>query len=70
MLPLVGAVLLYFITQASSFGAVYNLVLAYCLFYFPTIGLTELPDAAATHERRQRFPFIRMFATMAGSRSG
>src|ERR1041384_3821804 len=38
-LHLVGAVLLYLVTQVSSFGAIYTIMLAYCLCYFPTIAL-------------------------------
>src|SRR3982750_4394928 len=36
-LHLIGAVLLYLVAQATDFGAVYFLLLAYCLCYFPTI---------------------------------
>ena len=63
-LHLVGAVLLWAVTQATSFGAVYGIMLAYCLCYFPTIALTnsltfkQLTDAGA------EFPFIRMFGTL------
>ncbi len=64
VLHLVGAVLLYFITQASSFGAVYSLVLAYCLFYFPTIGLTNSLTLQQLTNAGNEFPFIRMFATI------
>src|SRR5215469_11748656 len=41
MLHLVGAVILYFVTRATSFGTVYALMLLYCLCYFPTIALTN-----------------------------
>src|SRR4051794_7705119 len=40
-LHLIGAVLLYSIPHATSFGSVYLLLLAYCLCYFPTIALTN-----------------------------
>src|SRR5437879_10468495 len=40
-LHLAGAILLYAVTQVTSFGAVYGLMLAYCLCYFPTIALTN-----------------------------
>src|ERR1022692_3720859 len=40
VLHLAGAVLLYLVTQVTSFGTVYGLMLAYCLCYFPTIALT------------------------------
>src|SRR3954453_13838834 len=41
VLPLSGAVILYAITLATSFSAVYGLMLAYCLLFFPSIGLTN-----------------------------
>src|SRR5271155_4749211 len=37
----IGAVLLFAVTRVTSFGAVYALMLAYCLSYFPTIALTN-----------------------------
>ena len=40
-LHFLGAILLYSVTQVSSFGAVYGLMLCYCLCYFPTIALTN-----------------------------
>src|SRR6187402_3540440 len=40
-LHLIGAVLLYMVSQVSTFGAVYWLLLAYCICYFPTIALTN-----------------------------
>src|SRR5438445_5592564 len=40
-LHLIGAVLLFCVTKVSSFGAVYALMFAYCLSYFPTIALTS-----------------------------
>src|SRR5579862_5139517 len=41
VLHLIGAVLLYLVTTVSSFGAVYGIMFAYCLCYFPTINLTN-----------------------------
>src|SRR6202047_2016483 len=38
VLHLLGAVLLYAVTKATSFPAVYGLLLVYCLCYFPTIA--------------------------------
>src|SRR4051812_48704526 len=37
----IGAIILYAVTQATSFPAVYGLMLVYCLSYFPTIALTN-----------------------------
>src|SRR5687767_1179412 len=40
-LYIVAAVCMYLVTQVSSFGAVYALMLVFCLLYFPTIALTN-----------------------------
>ena len=39
-LHFIGAILLWRLAGVQSFGAVYGLLLAYCLCYFPTIALT------------------------------
>src|SRR6476646_4766713 len=41
VLHLAGAAALVLVTRATGFGAVYGLMLAYCLCYFPTISLTN-----------------------------
>jgi nucleoside transporter len=63
-LHLVGALLLYLITQVTSFGAVYAIVMAYCLCFFPTIGLTNSLTLRQVTNAGAEFPFIRMFATI------
>src|SRR4051794_39194223 len=40
-LHLIGAVLLYTVTQVKSFGAVYAIMFIYCLCFFPTVSLTN-----------------------------
>jgi len=63
VLHLIGAGFLFAVTRVTSFGAVYALMLAYCICYFPTISLTtslslrHLPDA-------RRFPLVRVFGTI------
>jgi nucleoside transporter len=62
-LHLIGAVFLYLVTTVHTFGAVYGLMFAYCLCYFPTLALTtsitlkNCPDA-------RRFPLFRVFGTL------
>lgn len=63
-LHLVGAVLLYLVSQATSFPAVYMLLLAYCLCYFPTISLTNSLALRNIKDPASEFPRIRMFATI------
>jgi nucleoside transporter len=62
-LHLVGAVLLYFVTKATTFGAVYGIMFAYCLCYFPTIALTN--SIALQHMKNggRDFPLVRVFGT-------
>jgi nucleoside transporter len=64
ILHLLGAVILFFVTRATSFGAVYALMLMYCLCYFPTIGLTNALTLRQLTNAGGEFPFIRMFATI------
>ena len=63
-LHLVGAGLLYWITKVHSFGAVYSLMLAYCLCYFPTIPLTNSLTLRHVDNAAREFPLIRVFATL------
>jgi nucleoside transporter len=63
-LHLLGAVLLWGVTQATSFAAVYSIMLAYCLCYFPTIALTNSLTLRQLTDAGGEFPFIRMFATI------
>jgi nucleoside transporter len=63
-LHLLGAIILYGVTQFHSFGAVYTMMLAYCLLFFPTIGLTNSLTLRQLTDAGGEFPFIRMFATI------
>lgn len=64
VLHLLGAAILFFVTQATSFSSVYALMLLYCLCYFPTIGLTNSLTLRQLTDAGGQFPFIRMFATI------
>src|SRR4051812_62865 len=57
-LHLMGAVLLCLITQVTSFGAVYAMVMAYCLCFFPSIGLTNSLTLRQVSNAGAEFPFI------------
>jgi nucleoside transporter len=63
-LHLVGALFLYLVSRATSFGSVYGLVLAYCLCYFPTISLTNSLTLRQVKNAGNEFPLIRVFATI------
>jgi nucleoside transporter len=57
-------VLLYSVTLVTSFGAVYTIMLVYCLFYFPTIALTNSLTLRNLHDIGGQFPLIRVFGTL------
>src|SRR6476619_2966169 len=63
-LHLVGAVLLYLLAQVTTFPAVYGLLLAYCLCYFPTIALPNSLTLRNITDVAGQFPLIRVFATI------
>ena len=63
-LHFLGAVLLYAVTRVTSFGAVYGLMLAYCLCYFPTIALTNSLTMKQIKDAGGQFPLIRVFGTV------
>jgi len=64
VLHLLGAVLLVFVTKATSFAAVYALMFAYCLCYFPTIALTNSLTLQHLKDTGRDFPLIRVFGTL------
>jgi Nucleoside H+ symporter len=64
VLHLLGAVLLYFVTKATTFGSVYALMFIYCLCYFPTIALTNSLTLQHLKDTGRDFPLIRVFGTL------
>src|SRR5260370_5903361 len=63
-LHLMRGLLLYLVTKVSSFCAVYAVVLAHCLCYFPTISLTNSLTLRHIKDASREFPLIRVFATI------
>ena len=59
-----GAVFLLLATQVTSFGAVYMVMLAVCLCYFPTIALTNAITMQQVADPGRDFPRIRMLGTI------
>ena len=60
----VSAVLIFLVTKVSSFTAVYSLLLAFCLCYFPTIALTNAMTMRLVADPGRDFPPIRMMGTL------
>ncbi len=59
-----GALILYYITKVDTFPAVYALLLAYCLCYFPTLALTNSLAMQQMKDAGREFPLIRVFGTL------
>jgi nucleoside transporter len=64
VLHLAGAAALVLVTRATGFGAVYGLMLAYCLCYFPTLALTNSLALRQMENAGTQFPLIRVFGTV------
>jgi nucleoside transporter len=64
VLYILGAVLMYLLTQVQSVSAVYLLVLAFCLCYFPTIALTNSITMQQVADPGRDFPLIRVAGTI------
>jgi len=58
-----GAVIMYLLTHVTSFGAVYGLMLAFCLCYFPTVALTNSLGFQLVKDPGREFPPIRLMGT-------
>ena len=63
-LYIAAAVCMYLVTQVSSFPAVYGLMLAFCLLYFPTIALTNSIAMKHVQDPGRDFPPIRTMGTL------
>jgi nucleoside transporter len=63
-LHFIGAILLWRVASATTFGSVYGLLLAYCLCYFPTIALTNSLTLQHIQDPGRDFPLIRVFGTL------
>ena len=59
-----GAVFVLLVTQVTSFSAVYGLLLAFCLCYFPTIALTNSITMQQVRDPGRDFPPIRTMGTI------
>jgi nucleoside transporter len=64
VLYVLGAICMFALTKVTSFGAVYALVLAFCLCYFPTIALTNSITMQQVANPGRDFPPIRVLGTI------
>ena len=63
-LHLIGAGLLFLVTQVHSFGVVYAIMFIYCLCYFPTVALSNSLALRQMSDAGRDFPLIRVFGTL------
>ena len=65
ILNLVGAALLYSLTQTTDYNTFYFLMLLYCLSFAPTIALTASISMRQMTNPEKQFPPIRVLGTVA-----
>jgi nucleoside transporter len=58
-----SAILMYFMTRATTFPEVFALMLAFCLCYFPTVALTNSLGMQLVADPGKEFPAIRLMGT-------
>ena len=63
-LHLAGAVLLLFASRQTCFGAIYAVVLLYCLCFMPTLALTNSLSFRQMQDPKQQFGPIRVLGTL------
>src|SRR3954464_10273634 len=64
VLYVLGAICMFALTRVTTFAAVYSLVLAFCLCYFPTIALTNSITMQQVADPGRDFPPIRVMGTL------
>lgn len=65
VLNLLGAGLLYLLTQTTNPDTFFWIMLGYCLTFAPTIALTSSIAMRQMHNAEKEFPAIRVFGTIA-----
>ncbi len=64
ILHLVGAGLLYFISEKTGFGSFYSFLLIYMIIYMPTLALVNAIALNQISNPEKQFPGIRLFGTI------
>jgi nucleoside transporter len=65
VLNILGAIILYFMTQVTDAGVFFWYILAYCLTFAPTIALTSSIAMRHIKSAENDFPSIRVMGTIA-----
>lgn len=64
VLHLVGAIVLYFLGQQSTFNGFYPLILTYMLLYMPTLALVNAVAFKQMNDTAKEFPPVRVLGTI------
>jgi len=64
ILHIVGALLMYQMSQITEFSAFYPYVLGYMIAYMPTLALVNSVSFNQMNDPAKQFPFVRVFGTI------
>ncbi|MCA0132497.1 nucleoside permease [Winogradskyella alexanderae] len=64
LLHLIGAVLMYLMSQTTEFGVFYPYVLGYMIAYMPTLALVNSVSFNQMDDPAKQFPFVRVWGTV------
>ncbi len=64
VLHIIGAILMYQMSQATEFNGFYPYVLGYMIAYMPTLALVNSVSFNQMNDPAKQFPFVRVFGTI------
>ncbi len=64
VLHIIGAILMYQMSQTTEFSAFYPYVLGYMIAYMPTLALVNSVSFNQMSDPSKQFPFVRVFGTI------
>ena len=64
VLHIIGAILMYQMSQATEFSVFYPYVLGYMIAYMPTLALVNSVSFNQMSDPAKQFPFVRVFGTI------